>query len=328
VHHGFVVLWSNQPAGAAIPIFAGPSPGSIDLATPVADLSAGRAQVRYLPFDGRPFFALTPPGGPRFGVAPRYLNLCTTPNFRDLGGYRTRDGRQVAWGRMFRSGQLHDLHPSARRTLQKLPLRLVVDFRSAAERKATPDHLPKKPAPLVANEAIDIAALDPEMLKKAMLRGRVGDMDFAGILMDANRSYVDAFRDRYRAMFSALLEGSIPAVVHCTNGKDRTGIASALILLALGVPEETVMQDYLLTNHYLARQNASRGRLVFFASLFRTPAREIMPLMLADASYLQAGIDEMKRLSGSVDAYLETQLGMGRREREKLRELLLEPAAG
>ena len=115
---------------------------------------------------------------------------------------------------------------------------------------------------------------------------------------------------------------NLPTLVHCTAGKDRTGFASALVLLALGVPEETVMEDYLRTNLHLG----SLRRLVLFVplySFFRTESQDILPLIEARPEYLQASLDAIAENYGSVDAYLEAALGVGPELRANLRANLL-----
>ena len=111
--------------------------------------------------------------------------------------------------------------------------------------------------------------------------------------------------------------------MHCTAGKDRTGFASALVLLTLGVPRETVFADYLLTNHYRERFQRLVMRWAPVVSLFRTRADDVRPLLEARRAYLETSLDAMEELHGSVDGYLEKALGVDASLRAALERNLL-----
>jgi protein-tyrosine phosphatase len=319
------VRWSKAPLGGRIPIYAGPSPAAIDRTRPLAELVDGRATLDALPFTGRPYLELAPPGTDPFILAERRLPLEGSDNFRDLGGYRTSDGRRVRWNRVYRSSSLADLTDADLEYLDALGIRLVCDFRSPAEREAAPDRLPTLNPPRVIQPAIYAIGVDPQEMQERILSGDLEGLDLAQLLVDANRAFVSEFADRYALMFEHLLEEkNLPAVVHCTGGKDRAGMASALILLALGVPEETVMRDYLLTNHYTHRRIEQSLQMIRVASLWRTDPEQVRILMRVEPRYLQAGLHALRQSHGSVDAYLEQALGMSAEKRARLRELLLD----
>jgi protein-tyrosine phosphatase len=318
--------WSGAPAGEPLPIYAGPAPDRIDRATPIASLVDGRARITRVPFEGRPFLELTLPDGSTRIVAERLLPFDGAEHFRDLGGYPTSDGRSVRWGRAYRSGQLAGLSDEDVVRLAELGLGLVVDFRSDKEREHEPDRLPRDPAPRVVLAPITTPGVDPHELREKLFSGELGDLDLSDWLVEGNRRFVLDFADHYRRMFDAILEaGSTPFVVHCTGGKDRAGMASALILLALGVPEDRVMEDFLLTNHFLADVIEQRLLAIRVFSLFRTDPEQVRPLMGVEARYLRAGLDAMRDKRGSIDAFLEADLGLDPIRRERLRTLLLEP---
>ena len=342
-----VLRWTGAPTDTPLPVYAGPSPDRIDRETPVGELIDGRAEISALPFEGRPFFeigsfeigsfetgsfeigsaeAAGGADGERRSVAERLLPFDGAEHFRDLGGYETHDGRRVSWGRAFRSGQLAALTDEDLEALGELDIRLVVDFRSDKEREAEPDRLPEDPAPRSVLAPITTEGVDPHDLKEKLMSGDLEGLDLADWLVDGNRRFALEFADRYRRMFEEILEpASVPFVVHCTGGKDRAGMASALILLALGVPEEQVMEDFLLTNALLADVIERRLLAIRIFSLFRTDPEQVRPLMGVERRYLQAGLDAMREKRGSIDKFLELDLGMGPAERERLRELLLEP---
>jgi protein-tyrosine phosphatase len=232
----------------------------------------------------------------------------------------------VRWGRAFRSGQLAELSDDDVESLDELGLRLVVDFRSDKEREAEPDRLPSDPTPRTVLAPITTEGVDPHDIKEKLLSGDLAGLDLADWLVEGNRRFVLDFADRYRLMFEEILKpDSIPFVVHCTGGKDRAGMGSALILLALGVPKEQVMEDFLLTNDLLADAIERRLLAIRVFSLFRTDPEQVRPLMGVERRYLEAGLTAMREKRGSIDAYLEIDLGLGPAERDALRALLLEP---
>jgi protein-tyrosine phosphatase len=182
----------------------------------------------------------------------RVLRLQGAPNFRDLGGYVGHGGRPLRWRRLFRSDHLAELTPADRAQLAPLRLARTFDLRGLAERAATPYEL--------AGVTQHSLAIEPTVVQ------RMHDIAAAGtaltvpvvteLMNELYRALINDRADRFAELFEHLIESDAPSVFHCTAGKDRTGIAAALLLLALGVPRDVVLQDYLLTNE-LVRDPAS-----------------------------------------------------------------------
>jgi protein-tyrosine phosphatase len=144
------------------------------------------------------------------------------------------------------------------------------------------------------------------------------------LLIDGNRFMATGALDQYRTLFRRLeREEFVPLLFHCTAGKDRTGVAAALILLALGVPEETIMQDYLLTAVYTHERVEKNLMAVRFASQFRTDLDEVRPIMSVRREFLQAAFDGIHDEYGSVDRYMEQALLLTNEKRDALRRRLL-----
>jgi protein-tyrosine phosphatase len=134
-------------------------------------------------------------------------------------------------------------------------------------------------------------------------------------MQDTYRSFVHAYAPRFAQLFQLLLESQDPLVFHCTAGKDRTGWAAALLLTALGVDEDTVMQDYLLTNQLYRRPATT------FAPM---PAEVMDVLWRVQASYLAAATDMVRADFGGMEGYLRDALGIDSAARERLAALYLE----
>jgi protein-tyrosine phosphatase len=257
-------------------------------------------------------------------VRRRHVALDGAHNFRDLGGYRTRDGRSVRWGLFYRSDHLADLSDADLETFAALGIRLVCDFRSPEEKAEEPDRLPASSPPAVAELEIFDESFSPKRLREAISSGELGD-DPGSVLVQGNRLFATRFSDRYAAMFERLRRPeNLPALVHCTAGKDRAGFASALILRVLGVPVETVYEDFLLTNHYTAARIEWNLWLAEVFSLGRADAEALRSLMGVERRFLEAAFDEVALRYGDFESYRRGPLGLDDAELAAFRDLALE----
>ncbi|CAH0991806.1 hypothetical protein SIN8267_01921 [Sinobacterium norvegicum] len=254
----------------------------------------------------------------------RRLPLQEASNFRDLGGYQTTDGREVQWGKLYRSDSLGQLTDEDLHYLQRLHLQQIVDFRSDIERQAEPDRVPDGTKLVIRK--ITVEGTDIHAMQAQITDGTFGDNDFAAMLVDANKAFVNKFTPEFKGFIHSLTNAdNLPMVFHCTAGKDRTGFAAAMALIAVGVPEATVKKDFLLTNQYTEDVINSRIWMIRIASLFRTSADQVRPLLGVEAQYLQAAFDTINQQYGSMDNYLVKGLGVTPEVRQKLRDNLLAP---
>ncbi|HZR83220.1 MAG TPA: tyrosine-protein phosphatase [Candidatus Binatia bacterium] len=324
-----VVSWTAVPDAGEVTVYAGRDPDAIarDVAVGKGGPS-GSAVVAGLDPARRTYFAVVA-GRSELVVAERRVPLVGAVNFRDLGGYATASGKRVAWGKVFRSDQLDRLTEADQAIFSNLGVKLVCDFRSPTEVGRSPDRLP----PDDASEVLHLPIYDPENDYEAEIRGAITSADFARqeellgggrneqLLIDGNRFLVTKATDQYAGCLRRLADpAALPALTHCTAGKDRTGFSSAILLLALGVPESVVMEDYLLSNAYLAERNeqtiASVGPLMRDPELLR-PVLEVRP------EYLQASFDAIREIYGDVETYLREGLGLDPATLRRLRENLL-----
>ena len=246
--------------------------------------------------------------------------LKSIANFRDFGGYHTEDGGCVRRGRLFRSGLLCDLDSEDHVRLEALDMRLVCDLRSEEECIAMPTpplacaprrvHLPIEPGKRLAALPLNAEGVTPEQ--------RADRLETIYVELAEDHAHV------YAEYFDELLSLETGAVlVHCTAGKDRTGFAAAILLRCLGVPESTVMQDYLRTNDTLDFGRFIAPRLQQYYNLDFTPeyAKEVSQ---ARGSFLDAAFAALDMAWGSFDAYLERGLGLTPKRRMRLADLYLE----
>ena len=245
------------------------------------------------------------------------LQLSGATNFRDLGGYAGDAGRRVRHYRLLRSDHLanlqaHDLSLLAERLGHRLR---VLDLRGAAERETA--------ACVIPTATVHSLPIEPTIVQKLtdLLEAghRITAADTVALMQETYRGFVRSNTPRFASLFAHVLdEHEAPLVFHCTAGKDRTGFAAALILRSLGVSEEDVMHDYLLTNERLAMPDASRHGL--------TPEVGAV-LWRVQPEFLHAAFEAVEADYGGLEGYLREGLGLGAAERERLRRLYLEHPA-
>ena len=252
----------------------------------------------------------------------------TLPNLRDLGGYETVEGRTVKRGQLYRSVLLGRLSDSDLTKIEELELRTVFDFRTAAEHEATPDrdigarsfNLDVLADRRGEGPASLLAKMDDPAAINAALDGGQG----AKMMRTAYRELIElpSANRSYRTFFTELAaDESLPALFHCTTGKDRTGWAAASTLLFLGVGEEDVYHDYLQTNTQLLP--ALEPLLKPFVEAGGN-VENLKPVLGVDPSYLGTAIDLMKETYGSIDGYLREGLELEEETLETLRARLLD----
>ena len=241
-------------------------------------------------------------------------------NFRDIGGYAAADGRTVRTGVVYRSNQLSRVTESDLDHLVGLKLSAICDLRSVRERKA-------QPTPERIGAAIHGSAKsDTDFIFEDIFAHTPHEVDawadaFARFYGDVTEYYADEFG----LMFRLILGSGLPMVVHCSAGKDRTGVACALLLRTLGVDRETVMADYLRTSELLKedmhfKNMLSDAKLNHYAAL----PQECRDVMLGtSARYLNTALDTLDKRYGSLEGYLGKRLGIDAADISRLKDALL-----
>jgi protein-tyrosine phosphatase len=324
---GYDVAWKAPSSAGAVKVYAGTDPADVGTSQEVGSgKSTGAVQVTGLPAAPRWYFELVPAKGAPLVTADHSLHLASAPNFRDIGGYRTRDGSWVKVGELYRSDGLDALSDADDATLQALGIKLVCDLRTDGERTSKPD----KAIPGATNEQINIIGEDELTAKitkaitsgdKAAQQELLGDGKAEQLMIDGGRSFVSGANPlaEYKVFFERIEDpANLPTVMHCSAGKDRTGWASAAVLTALGVPKATVMQDYLASNDYLKAKND--------ATLTQTGAlidRSLLePVLTVKKPYLDASFSEVKAKYKTFDKYLAA-IGVTKADHQQLEQELL-----
>lgn len=322
--HPATRLAGRKPAGA--PLRAGSLKAVRWLAAPLALAAAGaglyglylrraRASVQRIDPD-----SLVRPDPRPFDAG---LHLEGVANARDFGGYRTKDGLRVRRGMIYRSGDLSAATDSDLERLQALDVQLIVDLRNDEETKQAPDRLPSGAAylRLPFNTSISrlrqVAAVIVNLRRMQTVMLRL----YTGLVFETGGP-------KLGALFHQLAAGNraLPALIHCSAGKDRTGLAVAILQSVLGVPDETIDADYALSNRYYAafyedtlRQTRSKWRMGLVVD-------DLQPLLLADPVILRSAFAHIRVRYGSVEGYLDACAGVDAATLAQLRARLLEPA--
>lgn len=213
-------------------------------------------------------------------------------NVRDLGGYETKDHRHVKSGLLFRSGDLDKLTEEDIELLSAIPLKTIIDFREKDKLVSTPD---KEIDSVTKSISLPINAGEIIEAKIDFTR------EIPLIMIDAYKAIVRNYQDKFKIFFQILSEqANAPLLFHCSAGKDRTGIAAALILSALGVEKKTIMEDYMLTNECL------KGKYDFLMMI----KPDLKPLFVVMPEYLDAAFRVIDEEYGGMHTYLTKHLGV------------------
>lgn len=248
----------------------------------------------------------------------RFVPLEGSINFRDFGGYVTEDGQLVKRNLLYRSGALANLTADAHEAFSRLGIDVICDLRrdEEVERSPTPTH-----PPFDCRRHIPINPGSTGMLAASLEDRSQSERDRVQFMVDLTRELARDHHDEYRELFSCLLEVDGAFLLHCSAGKDRTGFGAALILSALGVPEETIVTDYLLTNQANCLRAYMAPRMQAFYG-YEIDAGSIEAVAGVREDYIRAALDEVSKAHGSVDRYLH-EIGVDVRARAALRERLL-----
>lgn len=241
-------------------------------------------------------------------------------NFRDFGGYPTRDGGEIMRGQLYRSAHFAQATAEDVALLNALDIAFVVDLRRPEERAVDPNIWPGSTGRTIANDdgitrppahvgVYEIAAHTPEMV--------------AGFMRENYSGY--PYEGRYARLFQSFLHGLLndgAGVVHCAAGKDRTGVACALVLSALGVDRETIFQDYELTNQAVDLKERMAWLRTRLADAPGGPPSDaaLLPMVGVQRDYLEASFAAIEARDGGVLTYLAENLAFGAAEVAALRK--------
>ncbi|OPX48369.1 tyrosine-protein phosphatase [Clostridium thermobutyricum] len=264
--------------------------------------------------------------GEEIELAERLIPLSDFCNFRDLGGYYTKDGRMVKWGYFYRSEYLKELDSKDLRYFKTLNIKYVFDYRSKSEVNDAPDmqiegvkniNIPAMESADGNNENLDMEAYMKKFMSgsatispKEMLRNSYKVMPFGN---EAYKKLIEAVRE----------DGEFAILQHCTAGKDRTGLGSALILLLLGVDEKTVIFDYLESNKYRKNDNAKIINTYSKYIQNEEMLKVFKEVLGVEESFILESLNAIKSRYNTYENYFLQEYGIDSEELSKLRKKYL-----
>lgn len=252
------------------------------------------------------------------------LNFEGIHHCRDIGGYKSEDGRKVKWNTFYRSDKLSSLTSRDVKYLKSLNVKTILDFRSAGEVREHPDvkiegieykNISAMPVMDNIEDNFDMMSIfssnlvSAEDIRELLIKG------YSTMVFDnmAFKELVDCIEN----------ENRLPVVFHCSAGKDRTGFAAALILSILGVPEEIIIEDYLATNFYRKEINKKIISKIQGKIVNKDRVKILSYMFEVKREFLEASFNSIKNKYGDIDSYLEKEYGLTKKKRKELKNRLL-----
>lgn len=323
----YIVSWHSLYPGQRVTIFMSNEPEHYyqgrELGEPVADTNSERALIANPDKSERHYFFLLSEHGEGVVLAERQLPLEGTPNFRDLGGYQTQEGGRLKWGKLYRSSKLSTLTDEDRNRIQRLGLTLVCDFRQVIEQELDATDLGQSATHLHAS--LPVSPGSAHNFLDNLHNGIIVVDNPSDFMLEMNREFVSSELPRYAEMFQLLLAGDQQVLIHCASGKDRTGFGSALILDVLGVSEDAIVDDYMLTNKYLPIDDEVSRLAGQFVDQAGNDVSEdaLRPLLEVRPEYIRACFEEIRKHYESKDHFYESALQLDKSKVGQLKDRYL-----
>lgn len=257
---------------------------------------------------------------PEYGISQteNQFKIKKVTNFRTIGNIKNIDGRILRDGKFYRSAHLHQLKNKSIKEFQKLGIKEIIDLRNSKEISQKPDVIPQN-IDYKNYSAFEDEGDQLDQAKKLVLKGKVKGSDADQRMLDFYKNYSTENPKIIKKIIREILDSENPVLYHCTAGKDRTGIITALILTILKFDKETIENDYLLSNNY--RKQLVQKRLRLANNLhFLYPKMDlnvIEKLSWVEKDYLHASFSEIDNKYGSIDVYIHQVLGITENKRNE-----------
>ncbi len=302
-------------------VYQGYSVETIDWAKPVRTVSQSTVLLENYNFAKRFFFGFENTKGERFIASERLIPMENASNFRDLGGIPTKDGRVVKWGKIYRSGKLNKLDSKDLDYFNTLGINTIVDFRDDVEVVKDKTRFPtNREINKIRTPIGDRSGNMQAELRKQIKSADQKTFDSEKFVADVMREFIDTFAFQYQPFLDLVDDlDKAPVLYHCSAGKDRTGLGTAIILGMLGVDREVILDDFMMSNYYRNKDiNKTLRKTSFVAK-----QRVTQPLVEVKESYLKAAFEAIDNKYGNMENFLEKEYGYDQKKLEAFRNKYL-----
>lgn len=258
--------------------------------------------------ESRPFYKVVT-GNDTTLLSNRHIYFKKADNFRDLGGIKTKDGKIVRWGMVYRSDNLSKLKEREFKKFSSLNIKTVYDLRTAGEITGNADNLPEDVAyvhlPIVKDTANVLASIRGQIIK-----GQITEEQSLEFMKELYSTIIADNSDQLRLMIYNIVQSESPVLYHCSAGKDRTGIVTALLFSILRVDRETIVNEYLLSDYYRREKLQGILKLAKAARVVRPKIEigAIQNFMDVDERYLNEAFKVIDSKYGGMESYIRNQL--------------------
>lgn len=314
-----IIKWETAPIiEGKVKIYASTNPDKIPEKKPVciANISDQLATIAVKDPAQRYYYKLVFDNRHRVVTASRNMMIPGIQNFRDLGGYPARKGKEVSWGMIYRSSQIEEISFSTLAQLKNIGIKTIIDFRTLDESKQANWQDDDQRFNIVH---LPMSAFNLAQILNGLKEGRIKNDSVHNLMIRANREMVIFYRGNYKKMFEVMKEKENYPMLICSMGMGRASIASALILSVLGVSDEMVMYDYLTSNSYFDIPRASG----FGYGLPASTQEAITTLYSAREDFLIAAKSQIEKSYGNMPTYMKKGLGLTDDNVKDLRHRLL-----
>jgi len=314
----YIIKWETDPQlEGMLKVYVSDNPETFNNPNPSIYANINDGITTYITRDrvSRQYFRLSFNDKHYRTVGARLVEMDSIQNLRDLGGYYTSKDKMVRWGQIFRSAELTSLSDWDSIRLDRLHIKTIIDLRSQEDvlnkpilyKKANVVHIP-------------IPIEGEDNLSSRILEGRMRKGDALLYMQDQYLQFITKDKELFAQALDLFLDkDNYPIIFNCTLGKDRVGFLAALLLSALDIPEEVIINDYTTSNNYIDISS--------FASLahgLSTEAQEtVTALLSSNESLMNFALQRIRKDYGSLDKYLSNELDFNEKKQSKLKELML-----
>lgn len=314
----YVIKWETDPQiEGIVKMYVSDNPDHFNTTTPAVYANINEGVSTYITNDNitRKYFELAFNNRYVKIVGARSVVMDSVQNLRDMGGYFANGKHTTRWGKFFRSGQLSALSEWDSIRLQNLGIRTIIDLRTDSEALSSPTRYPQADLiriPVSTGPMTDI----PDRIRE----GRMRKGDAILYMQDQYLQFVTDNTEQFAQALDVFLhKENYPILFNCSLGKDRAGFLAAMLLAALGVPEETILKDYRASNDYI-----DLSHLAYLARDLSTDAQESITVLLsANESWMDLTLQKIRKDYGSLDKYLTQGLKLDEKKRQTLKDILL-----